>query len=132
MTKIFLATADHCGRLEELFFHHSSGLNFAEVPAAQARYAGSSTLRFSKSLDVMKGIDSGNASKEVAVVAAQAVSPRMCVSSLCFLSAEAISRSLASFATIFVLLVTCLFDRMWFERVLIFSPSTSLHAKQNS
>ena len=60
MSKIFLATADHFGRLEELFLHHSSGLNSAEVPAAQARYAGSSTLRFSKSLDVMKGIDSSN------------------------------------------------------------------------
>ena len=80
MSKIFLATTDHYSRLEELFFHHLSGLNFAEVPAAQVRYAGSSTLRISKSLDVR--IDSGNASKEVAVVAAQAVSPRMCVSSL--------------------------------------------------
>ena len=68
MSKIFLATADHCGRLEELFFHHSSGLNSAEVQAAQARYAGSSTLRFSKSLDVMKGIDSGNASSAQALL----------------------------------------------------------------
>ena len=86
MSKIFLETADHCGRLEELFFHHSSGLNFAEVPAAQARYAGSSTLRFSKSLDVMKGIDSGNASMEVAVVAAQAKSHLACVFPHCAFS----------------------------------------------
>ena len=47
MSKIFLTTADHCGRLEELLFHHSSGI-ITEVAVAKARYTGYSILRFSK------------------------------------------------------------------------------------
>ena len=62
----------------------------------------------------------------------------MCVSSLCFLIVEAISCSLASFAAVFVLLVTCLFNACCFressfspEALLCMPSKTAGHQKQS-